>query len=179
MNKTKKMMLTALFTAATAVGAFIKIPLPFVPIVLQGFFVLLAGICLGSRYGAYSQILYLAIGLLGVPIFTNGGGIGYVLYPTFGYLIGYIFAAFIVGYIMEHAPKKDVKHLSIACAVGTLTVYIFGVPYLAIILKFVLHKENIISYALWSGFIVSLPADIIKAILAIVVSKRLLTVIKN
>ena len=173
MNNTKKMVMAAMFSALTAVGAFIKIPLPYVPIVLQGLFVLLAGICLGSKWGAISQLAYVVIGLAGLPIFTSGGGIGYVLNPTFGYLLGFIAAAYFVGLIMEKSSKKDFRTALLACLAGTFIIYIIGVPYLAIVMKMVLGKSNVVEYAIWSGFLVTLPGDIIKAGLAALVSQKL------
>ena len=85
---TRNMVLCALFAALIAIGAFIRIPVPYVPITFQGFFVLLAGFLLGPKYGAASMLIYIAVGLVGIPVFTEGGGIMYVLKPTFGYLIG-------------------------------------------------------------------------------------------
>jgi len=84
---TKDIAQIALFAALTAVGAFIRVPLPIVPFTLQTFFVALSGALLGARRGMLAQLLYVAIGLLGVPIFTKGGGIGYVFQPSFGYLV--------------------------------------------------------------------------------------------
>ncbi|WP_312461130.1 biotin transporter BioY, partial [Proteiniclasticum sp.] len=93
---TRELTLLPLFTVLTAVGAFIKIPIGAVPVSLQTVFVLLSALLLGKK-AAISQGVYVLLGLLGLPIFTGGGGIGYVLTPTFGYLMGFIAAAFIVG----------------------------------------------------------------------------------
>lgn len=72
----------ALFAALTAVGAFIRIPLGYSSITLQTFFTAMAGCVLGPWYGALSQLVYVALGLVGLPIFTQGGGIGYLMQPT-------------------------------------------------------------------------------------------------
>ena len=82
-------------------GAFIKIPFLIVPFTLQTFFVLLSGNLLGARYGALSQALYIMIGLIGLPIFALGGGPGYIVQPTFGYLIAYPLGAFISGILIQ------------------------------------------------------------------------------
>ena len=66
----RTMTLSALFAVLTAVGAFIRIPFPLVPITLQTFFVFLSGALLGSRAGALAQVLYLGMGLIGLPIFS-------------------------------------------------------------------------------------------------------------
>ena len=68
---TRNMVLCALFAALIAIGAFIRIPVPYVPITFQGFFVLLAGFLLGPKYGAASMLIYIAVGLVGIPVFTE------------------------------------------------------------------------------------------------------------
>ena len=100
--KAKDMILVALFAALTAIGAFIKIPIPYVPITLQVLFCAYSGLLLGARRGLYSQLLYLAVGLIGIPIFTNGGGPAYVLQPTFGYLVGFALCSYIIGKVTEN-----------------------------------------------------------------------------
>ena len=69
--KTKDMILIALFAALTAIGAFIKIPTPLVPFTLQYLFCAYSGILLGAKHGLYSQLLYLGVGLMGFPVFTQ------------------------------------------------------------------------------------------------------------
>jgi biotin transport system substrate-specific component len=78
-NSTVSLAYIALFAALTAIGAFIKIPLPYVPFTLQVLFVFFAGSLLGSERGMQSQLVYVGIGLAGFPVFTQGGGIGYFL----------------------------------------------------------------------------------------------------
>ena len=68
---------------------------------LQFFFVLLAGILLGSKLGALAVLLYVVIGLLGLPIFAAGGGLAYIVEPSFGYLIGFIAGAYVTGIIWK------------------------------------------------------------------------------
>ena len=87
---------TPLTQALTAVGAFIKIPLPYIPFTLQTFFVFYSGILLGAKLGMLSQIIYILIGLVGIPVFSNGGGPSYVFQPSFGFLIGFIISTFFV-----------------------------------------------------------------------------------
>lgn len=89
MSRTRTITLCGLFAALTAIGAFIKIPLPppLVPFTLQFLFCALAGVLLGSKVGALSQLIYVLVGLVGIPVFTEGSGLHYVVKPTFGYLI--------------------------------------------------------------------------------------------
>lgn len=87
------------FALLTALGALIRIPLPFtpVPVTLQTFFVLMAGVYLGGRDAAASQLLYIAIGATGLPVFAGGAGLAHLLGPTGGYLMSFPIAAWIVG----------------------------------------------------------------------------------
>ena len=86
-----------LFAALTALGAFLRVPLPYVPFTLQYFFCALSGFLLGPRGGFASQGIYLVLGLAGLPVFTAGGGPAYVFQPSFGYLLGFLVAAPLVG----------------------------------------------------------------------------------
>ena len=108
---TRQLTMTALFVALIAVGAFIRVPLPNCPFTLQILFTTLAGIVLGSRLGAASVGIYIVLGLIGVPIFTSGGGPGYILQPTFGYLIGFMVGAYAVGRIAESMETLSFKRL--------------------------------------------------------------------
>ncbi len=101
-SKTLTMSRSALFTALVAISSYIQIPVPFMDyFTLQFFFVLLAGMILGEKQGAISVGLYVLIGLLGVPVFAAGGGIGYIFKPSFGYLLGFIMTAYAVGYTVK------------------------------------------------------------------------------
>ena len=86
----RKLVYTALLAALTAAGAFIRIPIGISVITLQFLFTAMAGVLLGPGGGALSQGVYVALGLVGLPIFTAGGGFGYVLQPSFGFLLGLI-----------------------------------------------------------------------------------------
>lgn len=176
----------SIFSALTAVGAFIKIPLLLVPFTLQTFFVILSGNILGSRYGALSQTIYLCLGLMGLPIFAYGGGIGYIFKPTFGYLIAYPVGAFISGYLLqliclqrkENIITKDLNYnlLIKTCFVNfisILVILIIGVIYLFININFILGKDIEFNKALWSGLIIFLPSEAIKVIIASLVTIRI------
>ncbi|MBI5573147.1 MAG: biotin transporter BioY [Elusimicrobia bacterium] len=99
-EKIEKVILVSFFVLATAFGAYARIPLPFtpVPITLQTFFVLLSGAYLGKKLGGLSQFLYFLLGGLGLPLFTS---IGALWGPTGGYIIGFIFASWLVGFLIE------------------------------------------------------------------------------
>jgi biotin transport system substrate-specific component len=166
--KTKISDLTfiSLFAALTAVGAFIKIPIPHVPLTLQTLMVMFAGLVLGSRRGALSQLLYLIIGLLGLPIFSQGGGPGYILLPSFGFLLGFIPGAYIVGRLTENERDLKLPRVLTALILGQGAIYLIGIPYLYFVLTFVIQKPLSLSTVLKIGLIAFIPGDIIKTIIA-------------
>lgn len=128
-EKTRNLILCALFTALTAVGAFLRIPIPVVPFTLQLLFTMLSGLLLGGKLGAVSVCLYIAMGLLGLPVFAEGGGVSYVLKPSFGYIIGFAAASYVTGVIANHVPNPGYKRLLIANFAGLGIVYFFGMTY--------------------------------------------------
>ncbi len=169
----------AMFAALTAIGAFIKIPLPIVPFTLQIVFVFLAGCLLGSRNGFYSQLVYIGVGLVGLPVFTQGGGITYVLQPTFGYLIGFALAAYVIGIIVERIEKPTKKHFIGATILGLFIVYAVAVPYLYIALNFWLDMKISWSHVLVVGFLSSIVADFGLAISAGLLAEKLYKVFQS
>jgi biotin transport system substrate-specific component len=113
----------------------ISIPLPFspVPIALQGHVCLLLGALLGSRLGALTVLTYLFQGALGLPVFALGkAGMAILLGPTGGYLVGYVLGAWIVGYLIERSGCRNLKQATLALTVGTLAIYLCGLPQLAL-----------------------------------------------
>ena len=100
-GRSREIVLFGLFTALIAIGAFIRIPVPVCPFTLQLLFTTLAGLLLGSKKGALSVALYVLLGLVGVPVFTEGGGPSYIFQPTFGYLVGFIAGAWLTGKLRE------------------------------------------------------------------------------
>ena len=132
-NQLRMMVYAALFAALTAVGAFLSIPIGPVPIVLQNMFVYLAGLLLGSRWGLASVGVYLLVGAVGLPVFAGGlGGIGRLVGPTGGYLIGYLPTVFLIGKVAHReTPQMMTDVLAMIC--GTLVLYACGVTWLKIV----------------------------------------------
>ena len=123
----RMMVYAALFAAFTAVGAVISIPIGPVPIVLQNLFVMLTGLLLGSRWGLASVGLYLLAGVCGLPVFAGGlGGIERIIGPTGGYLVGYLPAVCIIGWISSRSKQRVFFDIA-AMILGSLVVYAFGV----------------------------------------------------
>ncbi|WP_028306523.1 biotin transporter BioY [Desulfitibacter alkalitolerans] len=173
-----KITLVAMFASLTAVGAFIKIPIPYLPITLQVFFVFLAGILLGPRLGALSQIVYLTLGLVGLPIFAEGGGLGYVFHPSFGFIIGFVFVSFFVGYFLSGDEKLSSSKTLVVCIIGVIILYIIGVPYMNIILNKVLGIEVTMLQSFMAMATLYLPGDILKVIGVALIAPRIKAAIK-
>ncbi len=122
-----------LFCLLTILGAMVRVPLPGtpVPMTLQTAVVLFAGVALGARLGACSQLLYLAVGLAGVPVFADSGaGPQYVFGATGGYLLGFLIVPIVAGRLT--ARSSGLRPTLAAAAVGTILIFALGVGWLAI-----------------------------------------------
>jgi biotin transport system substrate-specific component len=145
----------------TALAAHVSIPLPFTPVPITGqtFAVLLVGAALGSRRGAASMALYVAQGLAGLPVFAGGkAGLAVLLGPTGGYLIGFIAAAFVTGWLAERGWDRRPLTTALAMVLGNLVIYLLGVSWLAVFVG--------ISKAPLLGMVPFLPGDLLKILLA-------------
>lgn len=177
--KTKDIVLCAVFAALTAIGAFIKIPIPVCPITLQFLFTMMAGFLLGSKKGGLSIIIYIVIGLIGVPIFANGGGIGYVFVPTFGYLIGFAVQAFVIGAIVEHMKTLSFIKLFAASIAGLIVLHVIGLLYYYLISSFALSEPVSVFNIFYYCFVLTVPGDIVLCIIGAILSKRLIPILKK
>ena len=176
-NKTRMMILAALFAALTAVGAFIRFPLGTMSVTLQFMFTAMAGVLLGAKWGAVSQAVYVVLGLVGLPVFTMGGGIGYVMQPSFGFLLGLIPTAWVIGRLT--AGESGHWHIALACLVGLAVLYLIGLPYMYLIMKLYLHKSITVWTAVKAGMLVYLPGDAIKIALTVLLYKPLRRAIRK
>jgi biotin transport system substrate-specific component len=168
----RQMTLVSLFAALTAAGAFISIPLYPVPITLQNLFTLLAGMTLGSILGGSSQIIYVLLGIIGLPVFADfKAGIGVLFGPTGGYLFGFIIASYIIGKIIELKKEKDIFYYFLAGGIGIIIIYISGITQLSLVTGIGIKK------ALMVGVFPFLPGDILKIIAASFIASKLKLVI--
>ena len=158
--KVKDLILTALFAALTAIGAFLGFKFVLASITLQFLFTAMAGVLLGRRYGALSQAVYVLLGLVGVPIFAQGGGFSYVLHPTFGFLLGLIPAAWVIGRLAR--STCSFWRIALAALSGLAVLYAVGLPYMAMILNGYMGKGMDLSAILWAGMLPFLPGDALK-----------------
>ena len=163
----KDLTLVALFSALIAVGAFIKIPFLLVPITLQTLFIVLSALVLERKLAVLSVIVYIMIGLVGFPIFANGGGINYIFSPTFGYLVSFIFATYFIASFKE-------KNIYISTAIGMLIIYALVMIYFVFIQYVLNGKVYLISYLFYNLFLVFLPGDILSCVVAIIGYRKIL-----
>lgn len=169
---TKKLALTAMFTTLIIVGAFIKIPIPYIPFTLQVFFVNMAMLMLGAKWGGMAVGIYIAMGLIGIPVFTAGGGWSYVFHPTFGYLIGFFIGTIVGGNLMR-LFKNGYLGMAVASVVLEVIVYICGLSYFYFIQSAYLGVSVTAKTVFVSCFLIFLPGDTISCVLGAVIVRRL------
>lgn len=176
-SKTRELVRIGLFTAFTCVvalvlkwGGEILVPFSFLPMMS-----LLAGVLLGSRAGAKSMLAYILMGLVGIPVFAKPpfGGPLYVLQPTFGFLLGFVAAAFLAGWVLERFEEPTVFHYGLAMGAGLLAIYGIGLPYLWLIVNFYLGKAMSVATALKVGVLPFIGLDLIKAGLAAALARMI------
>jgi biotin transport system substrate-specific component len=167
-DRVKKLVYAALFAALTAVSAPLTIGLPYVPITLQTFFVMLSGAVLGPYFGALSMAVYLLLGFIGLPVFAGfHSGLGVLAGYTGGYLIGFLLCPIAIGLIVRMRKKPGLLWYGMAMAAGTLVIYAFGVAQLSIVTHMPLDKAALV------GALPFVPGDILKIIVASIVAWKL------
>ena len=180
MKNLTSLITAALFSALIAVGAFIKLPLPYpVPITLQTLFLFLSAFFLRPCYAAFSVLLYLIIGLIGLPVFTSGGGPSYIFNPSFGFLISFLPACTVLSLLSRRLPGDRLPKYLLLLAVTLLILYPLGTGYLYFAMNtFTLTPISFMD-ALVSGCLLFLPLDILKFILAALLAKRMRPVLSR
>lgn len=179
--KTRQMILCALFAALTAAGIFVRIPIPGTPMsfTLQTFFIFLAGLMLEPKYAVISQVVYAAIGLLGLPVFMNGGGVSYVLQPSFGFIIGFGVSAWLISLLVRKkiltfiSQPKDAPRLGLYVKIAgyalmsLLVMYVFGITYMYLIMTLYMGKEITLDYLIFTANGIFILFDMLKFAIAI------------
>ncbi len=144
-----------------ALFAQVRIPLPFTPVPITGqtFAVLLIGTALGAQRGAAALVLYLSMGLSGLPVFAGGtGGVEHLAGPTGGYLIGFVLAAYVIGRMAERGLERTIHTSFLPFLVGTGIIYLAGVSWLALYIG--------LPAAIEKGLLPFLIGDVLKLLLA-------------
>jgi len=172
-NSLRRMVYASMFGALTAIGSLIVIPLQPLPITLQTLFTGLAGILLGGYTGALSQIVYVILGIIGLPVFAGGkAGLGTLMGPSGGYLIGFIVAAYVIGKLVEARKEPGLVWIGMSLVIGNLVIYTLGVAQLSL----VAHLS--ISKALLVGVVPFLVGDLLKLVSATLIALKLRNKIK-
>lgn len=158
-SRTYKLTLVALMTALLAVSAYIRIPTPITPITLQCEMVILGALLWGRKVSVCATVLYVAMGLVGLPVFSGGGGIHYVLTPTFGYLLGFILCATVT---------RGLK----SAYLGLGLIYAMGIGYMYVLTNYILNTPISVG-AIATASVITLPIDIVLTYFTIKTSKKL------
>ncbi|MCL2592318.1 MAG: biotin transporter BioY [Defluviitaleaceae bacterium] len=165
-KKTLKLTLCGVFIALMCISAIISFPVPFspAPITMQTAVVFLVALLLGKNLGTLVMTVYLLMGTLGMPVFSGfGSGIGHILGVTGGFLIGFIPASFVIGFLNEKLRTQKVVKASASCIAGLIIIYLFGVVWFSVV-----SGTNFVSalFVVGTPFI---PGDLIKMVLAIII----------
>ncbi len=157
------LVLVAAGAALTALAAQVTIPWWPVPFTLQTFAVLLVGASIGPVRGAISMALYLVLGLVGLPVFAGGASGGVFALPTGGYIVGFVLAAALVGWLAQLEWDRKFLKMLVAFVAGSLIIYAVGVPWLY---ATVFAGSGDVAGALQVGLLPFLLGDLLKAVVA-------------
>ncbi len=159
--------LSALFCTLICIGSFIRIPMPnLMPVTLQTFFVLLTGLVLPLKASTLAITTYIALGIIGLPIFSGGGGLGYVLMPNFGFIIGFLIATVIISFVIQKLKYSKLWQYIVISLIGITVIYIIGILYFAFITNVYNNNEYSAIWFIQTVFLPFLPKEIICIILA-------------
>lgn len=171
---TRVALFTSLISMASLIlklGGDVVVPFSILPLM-----VMLAGSILGPRLGALSVLVYVVLGLIGVPVFAKPpfGGLTYVFQPTFGFLLGFIIAAYVIGMVLEKIPGDSIFKYLGAMLCGIFVIYIIGIPYLYAIIKIFMGKPFTFWKAIQVGLLPFIGLDLAKGVLAGFVAKNVI-----
>ena len=173
---------SALFTALIIIGGYISIPIPIspIPIVLADFFVMMAGLFMGYKWGAGSVMLYVFLGFVGLPIFAGGkAGLSVIVGPTGGFVLGYLLMAFIIGFISTRGKASFVKNLA-ALIIGNISLYTVGILGLKISMDLSIGKAIAVGlFPFIIGIVIKVAALLILARILLPQFKQKILYIKN
>lgn len=173
--RTRDMILVALFAALACLGGLLIrlggemiVPFSILPLI-----VMFAGALLGARLGALSFVVYLLIGLVGIPVFAQPpyGGLAYIFQPTFGFLIGFIFGAYTVGSVVKEKENPGFGWYFFAMCGGLAVIYVCGLIYLYMMLNFYVGKAVSVWGVMKIGFLPFILFDLLKVLIAAAIAR--------
>lgn len=178
-GRTVRLVRIAVFVALIIVGAFVKFPVGIVPVSMQFAFCMFASLMLGGVDSFACVAIYVVMGLVGIPVFSQGGGFAYVLQPTFGYILGFLIAAPVGGFVARGLKNDAVLkfwRLLLGALCSLVIVYVVGVTYMYLMLNFYVGTAMSASKAWLVGCAVFLPTDtawcVVGALVTFAVLKR-------
>ncbi len=183
-----KVSITALFAAIICIGCFLKIPLGPVPIVLQNALCILCAVLMGSFWGGFPTLLFLAAGLIGLPVYSGGTG-GFAVWagPTGGFLLGYLIGAFVASFIAgrpsveeKKITVKTVIRISLAVLAGMIILYVPGIIHFArwaIAAGKVPAEKSAFAFTMGACVLPYLPGDALKIVVAVPVAIKVRPII--
>lgn len=159
--------LSALFCTLICIGAFIRIPMPnLMPVTMQTFFVLITALLLPFKASILAISTYIALGLIGLPVFSGGGGLGYALMPNFGFIIGFFIATVIISAVVNKLKNRKLRHYIAISLFGIIIIYIIGIFYFAFITNVYNNNDYSFIWFIQTVFLPFIPKEIICSILA-------------
>ena len=170
----RELVLCALFIALITAGTFIRIPIGSDVYTLQFLFTLLAGLVLGGRLGALAVGAYVLMGLVGIPVFASGGGPGYLMQPTFGYLIGFILQAYVCGKLSRCLTRPRMLTLLGVNLVGMAIVYLLGLVWFYVVSNYVIMAPVSIWWVILYCGILQVGPDFILCVISAGLATRFL-----
>lgn len=185
--KIRQMLICALFAALTAAGAiFIKIPIPGTMLVFtfQTFFVFLSGFLLKPKYALASQLVYIALGITGIPVFAKGGGLWYIFEPSFGFLPGFALCTLLISLLLRDRITRKLTFSSVLIILAyslvcIAAIYLLGIGYMYAILNIYLNTPATLEYVIVTATGVYFFLDIAKYAAAIFIGRAVLSRLSN
>lgn len=169
-NKIYDLTLISVCLAIMILAAKISIPIGPIPVTLQTLAVFLISLILGTKKSIILFITYILLGLIGLPVFSSGGGIQYIYMPSFGFIIGFLFASIIIG-LGSKSNKIYIKY--VVSFIGLIIINIFGLSYMFIIFNLYKGLNKDFIYILQVGLMPFIIKDIFMVILACIIYSRL------
>ncbi len=171
----RELVLCAMFIALITAGTFIRIPIGNDVYTLQFLFTLLAGLVLGARLGALAVGAYVLMGLVGIPVFASGGGPGYILQPTFGYLLGFIVQAYACGKLSRMVEKPTLLRILGVNVIGMAIVYLFGLVWFYVVSNYVIAAPVSVWWVIFYCGILQVGPDFLLCLAAAGLARRFVT----
>ncbi len=169
-KSTEQLIKVAMFSALIIIGAYIIVPLYPIPISLQSLFAIASGYYLSKKYSYTSVLIYIIIGLIGIPVFAGGkAGIQTIFSPSFGYILGFLAQTF---YVRTKEKSLSKLKLFLMFMIASLIIYAFGIIYMIGFFK-ITNKAFDFGKILLTGVLIFLPGDVLKAIVFSLVTKKL------